>query len=275
MWACSLEGRVFEIDGRTVKIEEQFSEVLDRELGQRHVLAKCRNTLTQVSFFLKIRYEMNPKDFDFDDHKEILEIAEQHYCHETEPVELLGNKELGLKYIAHETQDQPEWMPYPGGYIDFLVLRTPLGQKVDDIQHLLTDKQLHASYLNYDSTTDKLYLIDLEGLAYINSATSVVVDEESPQGSFNIDVNQAILKLKGHNWLTWQRSLRNYLKSRDARSWELVRGPYTAPEEPDFYPEDANEIRRVFAADFEESEMNPVMSTSKKPYKKRRSDINN
>ncbi|PWY74490.1 hypothetical protein BO94DRAFT_589172 [Aspergillus sclerotioniger CBS 115572] len=144
MCAYSLEGRVFQIDGNRLEIEEQLSEVLDRRMGQRHVLAKARNTVTQKSCFIKIRYELNPKDFDFDDHdhQEILEIAEQHYCHEVEAAELLGNKGLEPKYVTRETQDQPEWMPFPDGYVDFLVLKTPLGQNVDDIQDGLTDDQL-------------------------------------------------------------------------------------------------------------------------------------
>ena len=142
MWAFSLEGRVFEIEGRILKVEEQFSEVLDRRMGQRHVLAKARNTVTRLSFFIKIRYELNPKEFAFEDPTEILSIAEQHYCHEVQAAMLLAEKGFGPKYAAHETQDQPEWMPFPGGYVDFLVLHPPFGENVNKIQPELSNRQL-------------------------------------------------------------------------------------------------------------------------------------
>ncbi|RAK97939.1 uncharacterized protein BO80DRAFT_179776 [Aspergillus ibericus CBS 121593] len=213
MWAFSLEGRVFDIEGRKLKIEEQLSEVLDRRMGQRHVLAKARNIENKLPSLLKIRYQLNPKYFDFDDPKEVLEIADQHYCHEVEATVLLGKAGLGPRYLAHETHYQPEWMPFPDGYVDFIVMQNPPGENVNEIQDELTDRQLasirtqlahiletmrksdyklvqqHPSYLNYDARTNRLYLIDLEGLAYTDStsSTSFPVDEESPfVEAFNI-----------------------------------------------------------------------------------------
>ncbi|RAL03492.1 uncharacterized protein BO80DRAFT_488488 [Aspergillus ibericus CBS 121593] len=214
MWAYSLEGRVFDFDGRKLKIEEQLSEVLDMRMGQRHVLAKARNIDNQKPSLLKIRYQLDPKYFDFDDlNDEILEIAEQHYCHEVEATILLSKAGLGPKYLKHQTQDQPEWMPFPDGYVDFIVMKPPPGENLDEIHEELTDRQLasirtqlahiletmrqnsykliqeHPSYLNYDARTNKLYLIDLEGLAFTDptSSTSFPVDEESPfVEAFNI-----------------------------------------------------------------------------------------
>ncbi|PYI05176.1 hypothetical protein BO78DRAFT_346135 [Aspergillus sclerotiicarbonarius CBS 121057] len=213
MWAFSLEGRVFDIDGRKLKIEEQLSEVLDPRFGQRHVLAKTRNIDNKRPSLLKIRYQLNPKDFDFEDPEEVLELAEQHYCHEVDATVLLAKAGLGPQYLTHETHYQPEWMPFPDGYVDLIVMKPPPGENVDEIQDELTDRQLasirtqlahiletmrnksyklieqHPSYLNYDARTNKLYLIDLEGLGFIDptSRTSFPVDEESPYvEAFNI-----------------------------------------------------------------------------------------
>lgn len=45
----------------------------------------------------------------------------------------------------------------------------------------------HPSYLYYDARADRLYLVDLAGLGYTNSATSYPIDEESPYvTAFNI-----------------------------------------------------------------------------------------
>ncbi|KNG86317.1 hypothetical protein ANOM_005216 [Aspergillus nomiae NRRL 13137] len=188
MWDYSLEGRVFDIEGRKLQIEEQLTESL-----------------------LKIRYELNPKDFDFEDPREVKEIAEERYCHEVEAAILLGERGLGPKYRTHETQYQEEWMPFPGGYIDFFVMQLPPGENVNEIQDELTNRQLesirtqlayiletmrkngytlvqqHPSFLNYDARTNKLYLIDLADLDFTNPETSYPIDEESPYvEAFNI-----------------------------------------------------------------------------------------
>lgn len=38
----------------------------------------------------------------------------------------------------------------------------------------------HPSYLHYDAQADNLYLVDLSGFGYIDSAKSYPIDEESP-----------------------------------------------------------------------------------------------
>lgn len=49
--------------------------------------------------------------------------------------------------------------------------------------------QQHAGYLNYEARTNKLYLVDLDGLGFSDptSSTSFPIDEESPYvEAFNI-----------------------------------------------------------------------------------------
>ncbi|PWY61657.1 hypothetical protein BO83DRAFT_327551, partial [Aspergillus eucalypticola CBS 122712] len=65
---------------------------------------------------------------------------------------------------------------------------------------------------------------------------------------FDIDVTKAVPKLKGQaNWLTWQRNLRNYLRSKNPDAWDLLQGKYTLPEEPALYSEEEDENMRILA----------------------------
>ncbi|OJI88500.1 hypothetical protein ASPTUDRAFT_61120 [Aspergillus tubingensis CBS 134.48] len=213
MWDFSFRGRVFDIEGRKLKVVEQLTEFLDIEHGQRRVLTRVINLENKLESHLKIRYQLDPEDFEFDNPAEAEELAEEHYCHEVQITDLLGERGLGPKYYCHETQSQEDWMPFPNGYIDFLVMQIPPGENVEDIQDELTDQQLdsirtqlahtlefmrtkgyvlvqqHAGYLNYEARTDKLYLVDLDGLGFSdpNSSTSFPIDEESPyMEAFNI-----------------------------------------------------------------------------------------
>ncbi|PWY74514.1 hypothetical protein BO94DRAFT_227803 [Aspergillus sclerotioniger CBS 115572] len=213
MWACNLEGRIFDIAGKKLKAEKQLSEVLDERIGQRHVIANIMCINDKSSAHLKVRYELNPKHFDLDDPKEMLEIAEEHYCHEVDATKFLANARVGPRVIAIETQDQPEWMPYPGGYVDFIVMHTPYGENIDEIRDKLTNGQLdsirtqlanilekmrkkgylllqqHPSYLHYDVPSNKLYLTDLEALGFTDptSSKSCPIDEQSPSvAAFNL-----------------------------------------------------------------------------------------
>ncbi|OJJ67635.1 hypothetical protein ASPBRDRAFT_660910 [Aspergillus brasiliensis CBS 101740] len=198
MWDFNFRGRVFDIDGKKLKVVKQLTEFLDFELGQRRVLTKVKNMGNNLESLLKIRYQLDPGEFDFDDPADAEELAEEHYCHEVQLTALLGKRGLGPKYYKHETQFQEDWMPFPDGYIDFLVMQIPPGENVDDIQDELTDEQLgkgyklvqqHPGYLNYEARTNKLYLVDLDALGFSDpdSSTSFPIDEESPYvEAFNI-----------------------------------------------------------------------------------------
>ncbi|PYH40136.1 uncharacterized protein BP01DRAFT_361503 [Aspergillus saccharolyticus JOP 1030-1] len=64
----------------------------------------------------------------------------------------------------------------------------------------------------------------------------------SSNDPFDIDVSKAVPKLKGQsNWLSWQRNLRNYLRSKTPEAWELLQGNHLLPEEPGLYPEGHDE----------------------------------
>ncbi|CAK41143.1 hypothetical protein CBS115989_9123 [Aspergillus niger] len=216
MWDFSFTGRVFDIDGKKLMVLEQLTEFLDFELGQRRVLTRVINMENNLQSLLKICYQLDPEDFDLVDSAEAEsaeELAEEHYCHEVQLTALLGERGLGPKYYHHETQFQEEWMPFPDGYIDFLVMQIPPGENVDVIQDELTDRQLesirtqlahiletmrkngyklvqqHAGYLNYEAQTNKLYLVDLDCLGFSGpkSSRSFPIDEESPYvEAFNI-----------------------------------------------------------------------------------------
>ncbi|GKZ93169.1 hypothetical protein CBS115989_3918 [Aspergillus niger] len=202
MWSFSFRDRVFDIAGEDFKVVKQLTEEDDEELGQRKVQAIAKRL--DQKYLLKIRYQLDPKDCDLDDPKEILEFSEQDFCHEAELTQLLSTHGYGPRYHNHETQNQPEWMPFPGGYLEFIVMDFPPGENVDEIQFDLTDRQRksirtklanllelmrkndycmseqHPSYLHYDAQADNLYLVDLSGFGYIDSAKSYPIDEESP-----------------------------------------------------------------------------------------------
>ena len=144
MWDFSFRGRVFDIEGRKLKVVEQLTEFLDIEHGQRRVLTRVINLENKLESHLKIRYQLDPEDFEFDNPAEAEELAEEHYCHEVQITDLLGERGLGPKYYCHETQSQEDWMPFPNGYIDFLVMQIPPGENVEDIQDELTDQQLDS-----------------------------------------------------------------------------------------------------------------------------------
>lgn len=139
MWSFSFRDRVFDIAGEDFKVVKQLTEEDDEELGQRKVQAIARRL--DQKYLLKIRYQLDPKDCDLDDPKEILEFSEQDFCHEAELTQLLSTHGYGPRYHNHETQNQPEWMPFPGGYLEFIVKDFPPGENVDEIQFDLTDRQ--------------------------------------------------------------------------------------------------------------------------------------
>ncbi|PYI32286.1 hypothetical protein BP00DRAFT_435446 [Aspergillus indologenus CBS 114.80] len=210
MWAFNLENRIITLAGNKLRIEEQLTEVLDYELGERSLLLKARSLAANGSLSLiKMRYQLNPRGFEIDTEetrKEVLHIAEHEFLHECDAIKLLGVAGLGPKYVDHLMCSQPKWMPFPGGYGHFLVMEVPPGENLDEIWDELSDCQLegirtqlarilellrqnghklvdqHPSYLNYDVETDKLYLVDLTHLRGTDptAETSFPIDEESP-----------------------------------------------------------------------------------------------
>ncbi|GLA52554.1 hypothetical protein AnigIFM63604_009419 [Aspergillus niger] len=111
MWNFSFTGRVLDIDGKKLKVWEQLTEFLDFELGQRRVLTRVINMENNLQSLLRICYELDPEDFDFDDSAEAgfaEELAEEHYCHEVQLTAILGERGLGPEYYHHETQFQEE-----------------------------------------------------------------------------------------------------------------------------------------------------------------------
>ncbi|RAK74669.1 uncharacterized protein BO72DRAFT_450546 [Aspergillus fijiensis CBS 313.89] len=209
MWNFNLEGHTITLSGRKLRIEEQLTEVLDLELGERSVLLKARNLEKNVVSLIRMRYQLDPRGFELiseDDKKKVLHIAEQEFLYECEAIQLLGDAGLGPKYADHLICYQPDWMPFPGGYGHFLVMTVPPGDNLDEISDELTNRQLdsirtqlarilellrknshklvdqHPSYLNYDVRTNKLYLVDLTHLRETDptAATSFPIDEESP-----------------------------------------------------------------------------------------------
>ncbi|OJJ95111.1 hypothetical protein ASPACDRAFT_1908436 [Aspergillus aculeatus ATCC 16872] len=216
MWSFNLEGRVITLGGRKLRIQEQLTEVLDLELGERSLLLKARNLESQALSLIRMRYQLDPRGFEMDTEeakREVREIAENEFLHECDVIKLLGDAGLGPRYADHFMCWQPSWMPFPGGYGHFLVMAVPPGENLDEINDELTDRQLdgiltqlarilellrknghrlidqHPSYLNYDVGTKKLYLVDLTHLRGTDPAskTSFPIDEESPYvETFNI-----------------------------------------------------------------------------------------
>lgn len=144
MWQFNLEGRIMNIDGKKLKIEEQLTEVLDQQLGQRSVLAKARNIENNITSLLRMRYELNPKDFGFsaDEYEMIMEDAQDCFLLEVQAIMLLHEAGFGPQHHEYIRLNQPEWMPFPGGYTDFIVMKIPPGENLDDIYDELTDSQL-------------------------------------------------------------------------------------------------------------------------------------
>ncbi|GKZ52072.1 hypothetical protein AbraIFM66951_010672, partial [Aspergillus brasiliensis] len=120
-------------------VVEQLIEVDDEELGERKVLAIAKRQ--NRKYLLKIRYQLDPEDCDLDDRDEVRKFADEDYCHEVELTQLLSRHGYGPRYHNHETHKQPEWMPFPGGYVGFIVMDFPPGENVDDIRDRLTDNQ--------------------------------------------------------------------------------------------------------------------------------------
>lgn len=78
IWNYDWTGKSLLITQRRVKIDEQLSEVLDDQLGLRHVLTRAHDTNTGERLILTIQYELNPDEFDFEDPEEIKEMAKLH-----------------------------------------------------------------------------------------------------------------------------------------------------------------------------------------------------
>lgn len=79
MWNFNLEGRTITLSGRKLRIEEQLTEVLDLELGERSVLLKARNLEKNVVSLIRMRYQLDPRGFELiseDDKKKVLHIAD-------------------------------------------------------------------------------------------------------------------------------------------------------------------------------------------------------
>ncbi|KAB8275388.1 hypothetical protein BDV30DRAFT_236755 [Aspergillus minisclerotigenes] len=205
IWNFDCTDTVIEFDGKEYKIKEQLTEVLDDRMGQRHVLALAENTKTAEPHMVKIRYELNPKYFDFDNPEEEKGIAIDHFSCEVDAAERLGDAGYGPKYVAHWGQYQGLRWPFGGGAVFFLVMGTVPGEDVDEIRDELSDAQLasirsqltrilesmrnngyilyeqHPSFLRYDKVADKLYLVGLTFLGFTdpNSETSIPVEEDN------------------------------------------------------------------------------------------------
>lgn len=78
IWNYDWTGKSLLITQRRVKIDEQLSEVLDDQLGLRHVLTRAHDTNTGERLMLTIQYDLNPDEFDFEDPEEIKEMAKLH-----------------------------------------------------------------------------------------------------------------------------------------------------------------------------------------------------
>ncbi|XHG03716.1 hypothetical protein AWENTII_007009 [Aspergillus wentii] len=142
--AFDFTGRVREIHNRHVKIEKQLSEHLDDQSGQRHVLALARYLDTDEEIMLKIRYDLNPEQFDIEDLKESREDADMMFLHEADGVENVYAIHHGPRYITYVTQPAGQEMPYPDGWADFLITSRVPGDDVAEISGELTFDQLES-----------------------------------------------------------------------------------------------------------------------------------
>lgn len=144
IWGFDCAGTVIKFDDKEIKVKEQLTETLDDIMGQQHVLALAENTKTAETHMVKIRYELNPKYFDFDDPEEEKEIAIDHFSCEVHAAERLGNAGYGPKYVTHWRQIQGTGWPLDGGTVFFLVMGTVPGEDVDKIRDELSDRQLDS-----------------------------------------------------------------------------------------------------------------------------------
>ncbi|KAE8402541.1 hypothetical protein BDV37DRAFT_272842 [Aspergillus pseudonomiae] len=205
IWDFDCTGSVMRFDDKELKLNEQLTEVLDDRMGQRHVLAFADDIKTEERYLVKIRYELNPKYFDFEDPEEEREIAIDHFSCEVDAAQRLSDAGYGPKYVAHWGQFQGSGWPFYGGAVFFLVMGTVPGEDVNEIRDELSDRQLdsirsqlarilelmrtngyklyeqHPSFLRYDKVADKLYLVDLTFIGFTdpNSETSIPVTEDN------------------------------------------------------------------------------------------------
>ncbi|KAI9926424.1 hypothetical protein MW887_004189 [Aspergillus wentii] len=176
-WAFDFTGRVREIHNRHIKIEKQLSEHLDDQSGQRHVLALARYLDTDEEIMLKIRYDLNPEQFDIEDLKESREDADMMFLHEADGVENVYAIHHGPRYITHVTQPAGQEMPYPDGWADFpITSRVPGDDDVAEISGELTHLRQNGKVfytqdqgaLRYDVQNDKLYFVDFTHMSLID-----------------------------------------------------------------------------------------------------------
>ncbi|KAK6837261.1 hypothetical protein RU639_001358 [Aspergillus parasiticus] len=205
IWNFDCTGTVIKFDDKEIRVKEQLTEVLDDRMGQRHVLALAENTKTAEPHMVKIRYELNPEYFDFENPEEEREIAIDHFSCEVVAAQRLSDVRYGPKYVAHWGQFQGTGWPCHGGAVFFLVMGTVPGEDVDEIRDELSDAQLdsirsqlarilesmpnngyklyeqHPSFLRYDKVADKLYLVDLTFIGFTdpNSETSIPIEEDN------------------------------------------------------------------------------------------------
>ncbi|KAF4994369.1 hypothetical protein F66182_16444 [Fusarium sp. NRRL 66182] len=134
------EGRELELGIYKFKIEKQLSKWVDDVLAQRHVLTLAHYVNEDIPVMLKIRYELNPKNFPIiEDVEETREIGRRHHLFEASLYKLLHEIGHGPKVMMVTKRDrQSEWMPYPEGRIFFTVLRRVPGENVGKIRNELS-----------------------------------------------------------------------------------------------------------------------------------------
>ncbi|KAE8153597.1 hypothetical protein BDV25DRAFT_136717 [Aspergillus avenaceus] len=127
---------------RILHIKRVWRDIFERELGLIHVLCLVENILTRERHIAKIRYELNPKHFKFDNLHAQRDLAEYRFKCEVDAARLLGDNEYGPRYMTHWKQIQSINMPFPGGLIYFLIMGTVPGDIIPENLHdKLTDAQ--------------------------------------------------------------------------------------------------------------------------------------
>ncbi|PCG90354.1 Hypothetical protein PENO1_099550 [Penicillium occitanis (nom. inval.)] len=181
-WAYGWEDRVIKVQGADIKIETQLTDVK-----------------TNQPLMLKITYDLNPKNPPIiDDVGETVRVPYRHVCFEADLIDLVHSIGHGPQLLKFTKSKQNEWMPYPGGQINYKVMTRVPGADVDKIRDNLSarERQSIRSQLAkiLEAVADKnrvLRTVDLSFLRYLVDLThwayQIVQDEITVYSPFVLE----------------------------------------------------------------------------------------
>lgn len=94
-----------------------------------------------------IEPEEDPDDSEPDDPKEVREAAEEDFLYEVHAVDIINNIGHGPKLLTYLSQPQGSRLPYPKGWVDFIVMSRVPGEVLTDVYQGLSNEQLRGVQL--------------------------------------------------------------------------------------------------------------------------------